>query len=74
MTAASASDAEALSCATVARYAGRWARSVARPASADDDRPEPPVPWFVDGFAGADLQRAALRGATIQPAALLAVQ
>jgi hypothetical protein len=74
VTAASASDAEALSCATVARYAGRWARSVARPASVDDDRPEPPAPWFVDGFAGADLQRAALRGATIQPAALLAVQ
>jgi hypothetical protein len=74
VTAASASDAEALSCATVARYAGRWARSVARPASADEDRPEPPAPWFVDGFAGADLQRAALRGATIQPAALLAVQ
>jgi hypothetical protein len=73
VTAASASDAEAFACATAARYAGRWARSVAASAD-DDDRPEPPAPWFVDGFAGADLQRAALRGATAQPAALLAVQ
>lgn len=72
MTAATASDAEALSCATAGRYAGRWARSVARPV--DDDRPEPPSPWFADGFAGADLQRAALRGASVQPAAILAVQ
>jgi hypothetical protein len=72
VTAAPASDAEALSCATAGRYAGRWARSVARPV--DDDRPDPPAPWFIDGFAGADLQRAALRGATVQPAALLAVQ
>lgn len=72
MTAASASDAEVLSCATAGRYAGRWARSVA--ALADDDHPDPPSPWFVDAFAGADLQRAALRGATVQPVALLAVQ
>ena len=72
MTPAPASDAEALSCATTGRYAGRWARSVAR--SGDDDRPDPPSAWFVDGFAGADLQRAALRGATVQPAAVLAVQ
>ncbi|HEX6368197.1 MAG TPA: FAD-dependent oxidoreductase, partial [Longimicrobium sp.] len=73
MTAAPAFDAEALSCATVARYAGRWVQGVVRP-SVDDDRPEPPAPWFIDGFAGADLQRAALRGATVQPAAVLAVQ
>ena len=72
MTAAPASDAESLSCATAARYAGRWARSVARPV--DEDRPDPAAPWFVDGFAGADLQRAALRGATVHPAAILAVQ
>lgn len=73
MTAAHASDAEALSCATAGRYAGRWARSVARPVD-DVDHPDPPPPWFVDGFAGADLQRAALRGASIQPAAVFAVQ
>lgn len=73
MTAAPAFDAEALSCATAGRYAGRWARSVARPVD-DDDRPDPPSPWFVDGFAGADLQRAALRGASVRPAAILAVQ
>jgi hypothetical protein len=72
VTAAPASDAEALSCATAGRYAGRWARSLARPA--DEDRPDPPSPWFVDGFAGADLQRAALRGASVQPTAILAVQ
>lgn len=73
MTAAPASDAEALSCATAARYAGRWALAVARPGD-DDHRPDPPAPWFIDGFAGADLQRAALRGATVWPAAILAVQ
>lgn len=73
MTAAPASDAEALSCATAARYASRWALAVARPVD-DDDRPDPPAPWFIDGFAGADLQRAALRGATVRPAAILAVQ
>jgi hypothetical protein len=73
VTAAPASDAEALSCATAGRYAGRWARSIARPVD-EEDRPDPPSPWFVDGFAGADLQRAALRGATVQPAAILAVQ
>lgn len=72
MTAAPASDAEALSCATAARYAGRWARSVVRPV--DEDRADPPALWFVDGFAGADLQRAALRGANVRPAAILAVQ
>lgn len=75
MTAAPASDAEALACATAARYAGRWALGVARPVSGDDDdRPHPPAVWFVDGFAGADLQRAALRGASVHPAALLTVQ
>lgn len=73
MTAAPASNAEALSCATAGRYAGRWARSVARPGDGED-RPDPPSPWFVDGFAGADLQRAALRGATVHPAAITAVQ
>ncbi|WP_420127878.1 hypothetical protein [Longimicrobium sp.] len=75
MTAAPASDAEARACATAARYAGRWASGFARPALGDDDdRPDPPPVWFVDGFAGADLQRAALRGTTIQPAAVLATQ
>lgn len=66
-------DAESLSCAIAGRYAGRWARSVAAFA-VDDDDAEPPVPWFVDAFAGADLQRAALRGAAMQPAAVAAVR
>ncbi|MBW3572686.1 MAG: hypothetical protein KY467_16445 [Gemmatimonadetes bacterium] len=74
MTAAPASDAEALSCAIAGRYAGRWARSVARGASGGEDGAPAPAPWFVDGFAGADLQRAALRGATPTAAAVIAVQ
>jgi hypothetical protein len=69
-----APDAESLSCAIAARYAGRWARSVARPQAQDEDAVEPPAPWFVDGFAGADLQRAALRSASVQPVAIAAVQ
>ncbi|HEX2210637.1 MAG TPA: hypothetical protein VHG93_23350 [Longimicrobium sp.] len=73
MTAATASDAESLSCAIAGRYAGRWARSVARPAAADEEG-DPRGLWFIDGFAGADLQRAALRGASAKPAALAAIQ
>lgn len=69
MTASSAPDADTLSCAIAARYAGRWARSVAR--APEDDAP---APWFVDGFAGADLQRAAMRGAAVQPACVAAIQ
>ena len=34
------------------------------------DETEAPAPWLVDGFAGADLQRAAMRGATMQPPAV----
>ena len=70
MTASSAPDADTLSCALAARYAGRWARSVA-PAPEDDASP---APWFIDGFAGADLQRAAMRGAAVQPACVAAIQ
>lgn len=69
MTSRSAPDAESLSCAIAARYAGRWARSRARP----EGDGLPPA-WFIDGFAGADLQRAALRGAAVQPAAVAAIQ
>lgn len=69
VTASSAPDADTLSCAIAGRYAGRWGRGVAR-------APEEgaPAPWFIDGFAGADLQRAAMRGATVQPACVAAVQ
>lgn len=69
VTSRSAPDAESLSCAIAGRYAGRWARSLAR---AEDDAP--PAAWFVDGFAGADLQRAAMRSATVHPAAAAAIQ
>ena len=71
MTASSAPDADTLACAIAARYAGRWAQALARP---EDDAAGAPAPWFVDGFAGADLQRAALRSATVQPPAIAAVQ
>jgi hypothetical protein len=58
----SAPDVETLACAAAGGYAGRWARSVARPRP--DDAADAPAPWLVDGYAGADLQRAALRGIT----------
>ncbi len=34
-----------------------------------DDGADAPAPWLVDGFAGADLQRAAIRGVSVQPPA-----
>ncbi len=34
-----------------------------------DDATDAPAPWLVDGFAGADLQRAAIRGIAVQPPA-----
>ena len=58
-------DVETLACAVAGEYAGRWARGAARMQPAPDDA----GPWLVDGFAGADLQRAALRGASVQPPA-----
>lgn len=60
-------DADTLASALAARYAGRWARAVV----ADGDGA---APWFVDGFAGADLQRAALRSASAESAAVAAVR
>lgn len=74
MTASSAPDADTLSCAIAARYAGRWARSVVRPRGEDDDAPGTASPWFIDGFAGADLQRAAMRGTSVQPACVATIQ
>ena len=73
MTAPPAPDAESLSCAIAGRYAGRWARSIGRLQAEDDDAPGLAASWFVDVFAGADLQRAALRAAPVQPAAVAAV-
>ncbi len=35
---------------------------------------EPSSAWFVDAFAGADLQRAALRGAAVEPGGLAAIR
>jgi three-Cys-motif partner protein len=71
VTAPPAPDAETLSCAIAGLYAGRWSQSVAR---AREDAPEASAAWYVDGFAGADLQRAALRGTTAQAVAIAAVQ
>jgi hypothetical protein len=62
--------ADSLACALAGRYAARWARSVVPTEEAG----APAAPWFVDGFAGADLQRAALRSAPIEPAAVAAVR
>jgi hypothetical protein len=61
-------DVETLACAVAGGYAGRWARSVAR-LHPRGDAAGAPAPWTVDGFAGADLQRAALRGAAAHPPA-----
>jgi hypothetical protein len=69
VTASSAPDADTLACAIAFRYAGRWAGSVAR--APEDDAP---APWFIDGFAGADLQRAAMRGAAVQAACVASIQ
>jgi three-Cys-motif partner protein len=68
VTAHSAPDPETLSCAITGSYAGRWARAVDEDASAAADI------WFVDAFAGADLQRAALRGTAAAPGALAALR
>lgn len=70
VTAHPSPDADTLACALAGRYAARWARTVV-PA---EEGGTPAAPWFVDGFAGADLQRAALRSASIVPAAVAAVR
>jgi hypothetical protein len=69
VTSRSAPDAESLSCAIAGRYAGRWAQGLARPAG-----DAPSALWFIDGFAGADLQRAAMRGVSVPPPAVAAIQ
>jgi hypothetical protein len=61
-------DVETLACAVAGGYAGRWARGAARMQPPPDDAGAS-APWLVDGFAGADLQRAALRGTSAQPPA-----
>lgn len=61
-------DVETLACAVAGGYAGRWARAAARTQPPPDDAGAS-APWLVDGFAGADLQRAALRGTFVQPPA-----
>jgi hypothetical protein len=60
-------DVETLACAVAGEYAARWARSVARMQARGDAADA--GAWLVDGFAGADLQRAALRGTPVQPSA-----
>lgn len=75
MTVPPSADVETLSCAIAGGYAGRWARALARLAEREaEEADEQPGPWFVDGFAGADLQRAALRGASVEPGAVSAVR
>lgn len=69
MTRSRLPDVETLACAVAGEYAARWARSVARLQARGDDGVDAPAPWLVDGFAGADLQRAAIRGISVQPPA-----
>ena len=68
MTRSRQPDVETLACAVAGGYAGRWARAAARMQPPPDDAGAS-APWLVDGFAGADLQRAALRGTSAQPPA-----
>jgi hypothetical protein len=68
-------DLESYSSAVAGGFAGRWARGVARrSAEAAGDAEVAALGWFVDAFAGADLQRAALGGRPVQPAAVAAVR
>ncbi|MBW3655744.1 MAG: hypothetical protein KY444_06535, partial [Gemmatimonadetes bacterium] len=72
MTASASPDFELLSCAIAGGYAGRWAHAHVRRAE-PGEATEAPTAWFVDAFAGADLQRAALRGAAVEAGALASV-
>ncbi|HZG41823.1 MAG TPA: hypothetical protein VEY93_02595, partial [Longimicrobium sp.] len=74
MTASAFRDPELLSCAIAGGYAGRWARAQVRRADAEREAMEPSSAWFVDAFAGADLQRAALRGAAVEAGGLASVR
>ena len=74
MTASASADPELLSCAVAGGYAGRWARAQVRRADAEGEAMEPSSAWFVDAFAGADLQRAALRGAAVEAGGLASVR
>lgn len=67
-------DPELLSCAIAGGYAGRWARAQVRRAEPEGEATEPSSAWFVDAFAGADLQRAALRGAVVEAGGLASVR
>jgi hypothetical protein len=74
VTASASPDPELLSCAIAGGYAGRWARAQVRRAEPQGEAVEPFSAWFVDAFAGADLQRAALRGAAVEAGALVSVR
>jgi hypothetical protein len=74
VTASASADPELLSCAIAGSYAGRWARAQVRPAELEGEATEPPPAWFVDAFAGADLQRGALRGVAVEAAGLASIR
>ncbi|MBB4636097.1 hypothetical protein [Longimicrobium terrae] len=67
-------DLESYSSAVAGGFAGRWAQGVARRSAEASDAEVAASGWFVDAFAGADLQRAALSGRSVQPAAVAAVR
>ena len=74
VTASASPDPELLSCAIAGGYAGRWARAQVRRGEPEDEAMETPAAWFVDAFAGADLQRAAIRGAAVESGAIASVR
>lgn len=67
MTRSRTPDVETLACAAAGEYAARWARGVASASSGVDGDGSV---WLVDAFAGADLQRAAIRGTKVDPPAV----
>jgi hypothetical protein len=74
VTASASPDPELLSCAIAGGYAGRWARAQVRSTEPEGEAVEPSSAWFVDAFAGADLQRAAIRGVAVEAGGLASVR
>jgi hypothetical protein len=74
VTPSASPDPELLSCAIAGGYAGRWARAQVRRAEPEGEALEPSSTWFVDAFAGADLQRAAIRGAAVEAGGIASVR
>jgi hypothetical protein len=74
VTASASPDPDTLSCAIAGSYAGRWSRAHVHRPEREGEAVEPPSAWFVDAFAGADLQRAAIRGTAVEAGGLASVR